>query len=198
MKKILLLLSLLPTVLFAQKKEEVIKKLANLACECTKDKTEVTETALGLCLLESVGKLSDKEKKVIGFTSGNEAEAIGKIAEEIGTQMAFVCPEVFSKLQSEGEEDATEEVVEDEPALSFTGTFEVMTSNEFNTLVLVNEAKERKEFIWLFAFEGDSLLIKNKISKGDKIEVEYSELEFFDAKSKTYKVYNEISYLKLL
>ncbi len=196
MKKILLLLLLLPTVLFAQKKEEVIKKLANLACECTKEKSEVTETALGLCLLESVGKLSDKEKKVIGFTSGNESEAIGKIAEEIGTQMAFVCPEVFSKLQSEGE--ATEEEVEEEPALFFTGSFEVMTSNEFNTIVLVNEAKERKEFIWLFSFEGDSLLIKNKIAKGDKIEVEYSELEFFDAKSKTYKVYNEISYLKLL
>jgi hypothetical protein len=50
----------------------------------------------------------------------------------------------------------------------------------------------------LFSFEGDSLLIKNKIAKGDKIEIEYAELEFFDAKSKTYKVYNEISNLKLL
>lgn len=194
MKKIFLLL-LLPTVLFAQKKDEVIKKLANLACECTKEKTEVSETSLGLCLLESVGKLSDKEKKVIGFTSGKESDAIKKIAEEIGTQMAFVCPEVFTKLQSE---ETTEEEYDEEPALSFSGTFEVMTSNEFNTIVLVNDSKERKEFIWLFSFEGDSLLIKNKISKGDKIEVEYSELEFFDAKSKTYKVYNEISFLKLL
>lgn len=195
MKKIFLLL-LLPTVLFAQKKDEVIKKLANLACECTKEKTEVSETSLGLCLLESVGKLTDKEKKVIGFTSGKESDAIKKIAEEIGTQMAFVCPEVFTKLQSE--EATEEEEYEEEPALSFSGTFEVMTSNEFNTIVLINDAKERKEFIWLFPFEGDSLLIKNKISKGDKIEVEYSELEFFDAKSKTYKVYNEISFLKLL
>lgn len=195
MKKIFLLL-LLPTVLFAQKKDEVIKKLANLACECTKEKTEVSETSLGLCLLESVGKLTDKEKKVIGFTSGKESDAIKKIAEEIGTQMAFVCPEVFTKLQSE--EATEEEEYEEEPALSFSGTFEVMTSNEFNTIVLINDAKERKEFIWLFPFEGDSLLIKNKISKGDKIEVEYSELEFFDAKTKTYKVYNEISFLKLL
>ena len=40
--------------------------------------------------------------------------------------------------------------------------------------------------------------LKNKIAKGDKIEIEYAELEFFDAKSKTYKVYNEISNLKLL
>ena len=110
--------------------------------------------------------------------------------------MAFVCPEVFTKLQSE--EATEEEEYEEEPALSFSGTFEVMTSNEFNTIVLINDAKERKEFIWLFPFEGDSLLIKNKISKGDKIEVEYSELEFFDAKTKTYKVYNEISFLKLL
>jgi hypothetical protein len=196
MKKIYLLL-LLPSLIFAQKKDEVVKKLANFACECIKDKPEVNETALGLCLLESIGKLSEKEKKTIGFTSGKEADAIKNIAEEIGTQMAFVCPEVFTKLQSD-DEATDEEVYEDEPALSFTGTFEVMTSNEFNTIVLINEAKERKEFIWLFSFEGDSLLIKNKIAKGDKIEIEYAELEFFDAKSKTYKVYNEISNLKLL
>lgn len=195
MKKIFLLL-LLPTFLFAQKKEEIIKKLANFACECTKDKTEVSETTLGLCLLESVGKLSDKEKKTIGFTSGKESESIKSIAEDIGIQMAFVCPDVFSKLQTSDE--VAEEEYEEEPALSFTGTFEIMTTNEFNTIVLINDAKEKKEFIWLFAFEGDSLLIKNKIAKGDKIEVEYAELEFFDAKSKTYKVYNEISYLKLL
>ena len=198
MKKIYLLL-LLPSLIFAQKKDEVVKKLANFACECTKGKTEVTETVLGLCLLESIGKLSDKEKKTIGFTSGKEADAIKNVAEEIGTQMAFVCPDVFTKMQSLNEAEADEaEAYEDEPALSFTGTFEVMTSNEFNTIVLIIEAKERKEFIWSFWFEDDSLLIKNKIAKGDKIEIEYAELEFFDAKSKTYKVYNEISNLKLL
>jgi hypothetical protein len=65
-------------------------------------------------------------------------------------------------------------------------------------LTIIDESNTKREFIWLFSFGGDSLFIKDKIIKGDKIEVFYVEQQFYDPKTKTYKIYNEITEVKLL
>jgi hypothetical protein len=123
--------------------------------------------------------------------------SIEKVAESIGIKMAVTCPAVFSKMMSE--DDATaEEAATEIPNPVFSGTFESVTSNEFKTITIVSDSKEKKSFIWLFPFEGDSMFIKNKIGKGDKLEIEYREQEFFDSKSNSYKTYNEIASVKLL
>lgn len=199
MKKLLLLL-LLPVVLIAQKKEAVYKKLAALTCECSTNKgaEKLSETDLGLCIFEALNMLNDKEKKVIGYNPDKKSANIEKIAENVGVEMALICPKVFSNILSEDQE-VVEEVVEEEIIeSSHKGTFEAMTAVEFNTITITDETNTKREFIWLFSFEGDALLIKGKIVKGDKIEVFYREQEFFDPKTKSYKIYNEITEVKLL
>lgn len=200
MKKIILLL-LFPVVMMAQKKEAVYKKLAALTCECSTSKgaDKLSETDLGLCIFEALNMLNDKEKKVIGYNPDKKSANIEKIAENVGVEMALICPKVFSTFLSEEDETVAEEVIEEEIIeSSHKGTFEVMTAVEFNTIIITDETNTKREFIWLFSFEGDALLIKGKIVKGDKIEVFYREQEFFDPKSKTYKIYNEITEVKLL
>lgn len=198
MKKVFLLL-LIPVLTIAQKKEVVYKKVAALTCECSTNKgvQKLTETDLGLCIFEALNVISEKERKIIGYNPDKKAASLERVAENVGVEMALICPNVFSNMISE--DGVAEEIVEDETITSsHKGTFEMLSANEFNVLSIIDESNTKREFIWLFSFDGDSLFIKDKIVKGDKIEVFYVEQEFYDPKTKTYKIYNEITEVKLL
>lgn len=197
MKKITLLLLVIPFFMNAQKKEEIFRKLGNTSCECANKSQDVSTTSLGLCILSSLNLLTDKERKIIGYTGDDKMAALEKISESMGMEMASICPELFTKLESSKVTD-TAATEEEEEATYEVGTFDSIVANEFNTMFLVNEKNEKTAFIWLFTFDGDSLLIKNKIAKGDKLEVYYREQEFFDPKTNSYKKYNEITSVKLL
>lgn len=194
--KLKLLLFLMPIALMAQKKEMVYKKLAASTCECITPK-EVTDINLGICIFDAINKLTDKERKIVNVDIDNKMASIEKIAESVGLEMAVVCPDVFLKIAK----DDTEEpplVEEDELDLFYTGTFESITSVEFNTIFLLDDKNVKQEFVWLFSFEGDNLFVKNKIVKGDKLEIHYRQQEFFDPKQNKYRIYNEITSIKLL
>jgi hypothetical protein len=196
MKKTLLLL-LFPAFTFAQKDAIVYKKLADQTCSCiiSKNKEKIAEMELGLCVLASLGKLSEKEKKAINYENGSDN--LDSVSEKIGMEMVSVCPEVFSNmLQTEStEETPTEELAPDPTA---TGIFQSIVSNEFKTISIIDEANQKRDYIWLFPFDGDALLIKNKIVKGDKIKILYREQNFFDPKINDYRMYNEILEIELL
>ena len=197
MKKLLFLL-LLPALTFAQKKDDVIKKLAESTCTCAQQKSQATQTEIGFCLIAALGELSVKEKKAIGYNEDDISASIEKVAEGIGMKMAVTCPTVFTKMIAEEDVEAADTATVEARNPIFTGTFESVTSNEFKTFTIISDSKEKKSFIWLFPFEGDSMFIKNKISKGDKLEIEYHELQFFDTKTNAYRTYNEILGVKLL
>lgn len=199
MKKIILLLLFMPTILMAQKKEDVYKKVATSTCECATKSNEISDTALGICILDALNQLTDKEKKTIGYNGSNKLEVIEKISENIGIEMVSICPEVFTKLDKDTDEDQVDtEEIADEEDLVVNGTFESVVTNEFNTVSIIDEKNEKQEFLWLVPFEGDTLLIKKKLEKGDKLEITYSEHEFFDPKTNSYKKGNMILGMRLL
>ncbi len=197
--KLPLLLLLLPLTLMSQKKEVVYKKLANSTCECIGAK-EVTDVNLGICIFAAINKLSEKEQKIVNVDVDNKVASIEKIAESVGLEMASICPEVFTKMANQ--ENAGENfVVEGDDTdldLFYTGTLESITAAEFNTIILIDDKNEKQEFIWLFPFDGDNLFVKGKIVKGDKLEIHYRQHEFFDPKQNKYRIYNEITTIKLL
>ncbi|MDI1254681.1 MAG: hypothetical protein PSV16_01155 [Flavobacterium sp.] len=197
MKKMLFLL-LFPALIFAQKKDDVIKKLAESTCTCAQQKAQITQAEIGFCLISALSELSDKEKKVIGYSEDDLSASIEKVAENIGIKMAVTCPAVFTKMIAEEDTATATETATETPNPVFTGSFESISSNEFKTITLISDSNEKKTFIWLFPFDGDSMFIKNKIGKGDKLEIEYREQEFFDPKTNAYRTYNEISSVKLL
>jgi hypothetical protein len=195
--RITILLLLLPALLYAQKKEAVYKKLATYTCDCVSGKKEVTDVNLGVCIFEAIDHLSNKERRSIDVNPDDKMTAIQNIAESVGIEMAIVCPDVFTKIaENKASENSVDD--EDEMDLFYTGTFESMTAQEFNTIILVDEKNEKQEFVWLFTFDGDNLFIKNKIIKGDKLEIHYRQQDFYDPKLNKYRIYNEISSIKLL
>ncbi|WP_284651043.1 hypothetical protein [Flavobacterium terrisoli] len=196
--KLSLLLLLLPLTLMAQKKEVVYKKLATSTCDCIGTK-EVTDVNLGICIFAAMNKLTEKEQKIINVDVDNKVASIEKIAESVGLEMASICPEVFTKMANQ--ENAGENIVaEDDTELDlfYTGTLESINTAEFNTIILMDDKNERQEFVWLFPFDGDNLFVKGKIVKGDKLEIHYRQQEFFDPKQNKYRIYNEITSIKLL
>ncbi|WP_162126852.1 hypothetical protein [Flavobacterium phycosphaerae] len=192
-----ILLFLFPVLLWAQKKEAIYKKLATYTCDCVGGKKEVTDVNLGVCIFEALGQLSNKERRNIDVNQDDKMKAIQNIAESVGIEMAIICPDVFAKIAENKAED-TAISDEDELDLFYTGTFESMATQEFNTIILLDEKNEKQEFVWLFTFEGDNLFIKNKIVKGDKLEIHYRQQDFFDPKQNKYRIYNEITSIKLL
>jgi hypothetical protein len=196
MKK-LLLLFIFPAIVFAQKDAVIYKKLADQTCTCvtSKNKEKITELELGICVLASLGKLSEKEKKTINYESGSDN--LDKVSEKIGMEMVSICPDVFSSmLQTETTEEAVVDAVAEDPSAS--GVFQSISTNEFKTISIIDEANQKREYIWLYPFEGDALLIKNKLVKGDKIKILYREQNFFDPKINDYRIYNEILEVELL
>jgi hypothetical protein len=200
MNKIIFLV-LFPVLVFAQKKEVIYKKLANFSCECANKIEKPTEMQLGVCLFSSMDKLSEKEKKAIGFNADNKADIETGIYENIGVEMALICPDIFvdksAPIADEEYEAVADSAAVEAPATYVTGVFESMESKEFNTITITNEENVKQSFIWLFPFDGDSLFIKNKIVKGDKISISFTEQQFFDPKSKSYTTYNEITSISL-
>lgn len=199
MKNATLLLLFFTAFSFSQKKEVVFKKLAESTCECSKAKGEATisDISLGLCIFQSLDKLTPKEQKVIGYNPEKKMETIEGVAENVGLEMALICPEIFANM-SDGEEDAAVDSTAVEEDTFIVGTFDSMVSKEFVTIKIIDENKAVKDFIWLFPFDGDTLFIKKKVDKGEKIEVHYREQEFFDPKTNSYQKYNEITEIKLL
>jgi hypothetical protein len=198
MKKFLLLI-LLPIATFAQKDAVVYKKLAEQTCTCitSKNKEKVSEMELGICVLASLGKLSEKEKKAIDYLAGSDN--LEKVSERIGMEMVSVCPEVFSSMLDTEEAPVDDSATKEEvPDPEITGIFQSMISGDFKTIELVDDINAKSNYIWLFPFDGDAMFIKNKIVKGDKIKIRYREQSFFDPKKNEYRMYNEILGVELL
>jgi hypothetical protein len=194
--KIKILLLLTPMLLLAQKKNMVYKKMAISTCDCISDKKEITDVNLGLCIFEALDHLSPKEQRIIDADPDDKMTAIQKIAESIGLEMAIVCPDIFTKIAENKAQEIKD--VADELDLFYTGTYDSLTTQEFNMILLLDGKNEKQEFVWLFSFEGDNLFIKNKITKGDKLEIHYRQQEFYDPKLGQYRIYNEITSIKLL
>lgn len=182
----------------AQKKEVIYKKLGDKTCECAmrKGAPNIGDVELGLCILEAVNSLDAKEQKTMGIDPNKKMESIEKIAEGVGIEMAMTCPQVFQNMK---DDDGTP-LFENGNTNTFTtsGSIEEITSGEFKTIKLKDESGMIREFLWLRQFEGDSLLIKNKIAKGDKVEIVFFEETFIDVKSNTYRAFNTIKGIKLL
>ncbi|HKX86814.1 MAG TPA: hypothetical protein VJL37_09075 [Flavobacterium sp.] len=181
----------------AQKKEAIYKKLGDKTCDCAiKKGPNIGDVELGLCIFEAVNSLEAKEQRIMGIDPNNKMESIEKIAEGVGIEMALSCPQVFKNMK---DDDGTP-LFADGNANTFTasGVIEDVLSSEFKTIKLKDESNMSREFIWLSQFDGDSLLIKNKIAKGDKVEIMFVEETFFDNKSNTYRVFYTIRGIKLL
>ena len=200
MKNTLLLLLLFPIFLLGQKKEAVYKKLANLTCDCAEKKAKeknLTSYDLGICIFDALDQLDEKDRKTISYNPDKKVETGFDIAKNVGVEMAFICPQYIKTTKEEEPPqmiDSTQAVAVN----TIKGTIDSMVSNGLKFIYIIDDNHLKKEFLWLDAFDGDSLFIKGKAAIGDTIEIQYIETNYFDPKENAYRKYNVISSIKLL
>ena len=126
MKKLLLLVLLTSSSIFAQKltKEQLTDKMSDVGCECaskqeiTKDNMELT---LGLCILEAMNKYEKDVEKHYGNNVITDDKKMEQLGYDIGLKMGTKCPTVFKFMMDDSDDSGDEEYVEEASDLMILG-----------------------------------------------------------------------------
>lgn len=200
MKKLLLLILLTSSSIFAQKltKEQLTDKMSDLSCECaskqeiTKDNMEMT---LGLCILEAMNKYEKDVEKYYGKNVITDDKKMEELGYDIGLKMGTKCPTIFSFMMDDSGDGGQEEYIEEEPDAMISGKLTEIKSEQFLTFSVKEASGKNNQFILLSGFDNAFLLTDKVLKTNDSLEVSYYELELFDAKLAkfvTYKVVTDI------
>jgi len=188
--------------------------MAKETCECVNAKKidfnsiEVTklQMELGICLMPSYTNYRDKLEKSEQIAFGDR-EGMRKLGENIGLKMIKHCPDLIMKLGSEYIEKSkkdkvvidTEKSVEDNLGdHKMECTFVETKTSDFLTVIVKEDNGRVHQLLLLNFFQNADLLTNNKLKSNQKIEVTYSEHEFYDPKTKDYKYYKVIYTFKVL
>lgn len=189
MKK-LAAISLFFVVITSQAQDDIYKTIAKETCDCIAKrnidaaKRAEVEMALGLCMLESINAHE------IDIEVSDEA-AMTKFGEQVGMQMAPICPTVF-KAFIESEEEVQPQAVE------LTGTVKSIESGEFLYIIFKEDSGKEHKLLWFRYFPGsDDFKDNPKGLIGKKATVFYHDIECYFPKMKAYYNTKEIVELKL-
>lgn len=195
MKTILLLIFTVFSLNLTAQNDEQIQKIAQSTCECLSEKNlegktqQEIEVQFGFCILGSVSKNKKEFDEMYGGKSIMEID-MEKFGEEIGLQLAGLCPDVFMNLDlGPDEEESVELNVE-------LGKIISIEKKQFNTINLEIGDGSVLKFLWLWDFEGSDILIKNQC-KNKWINIFYSSLLLYDAEKKSYVNYKVIERVEL-
>lgn len=179
------------TSVFAQ---DVVEKVANSACDCLSTKNleglndKQKEMQLGVCILNGFSQHKSEIEKGNGGKSILEG-GMEEIGEEVGIQMALICPEVFLHFADVFMTD--EASYEAAGIMMDLGKITSIEKKLFNIVNLELADGSMLKFLWLWDFEGSEILMKNQF-KNKWINIFYSNLEFFDPEKKKYIPYRVI------
>ncbi len=205
--KYIFFLFLLTQFSFAQKREELISKIAEETCECIKKKDfdfenssyEEYKVDFGLCVINSYQNHISKFKKKDKLDFGNREE-MRNFGEEVGLKMVMFCPDFILKIgekkidfdDSVNEQTDSEEI-EADPFV--TGTVFQIKADQFISFSIKEVSGKTNEFILLNNFDNSFLLTEKLLKPNDIVDVYYYESELFNAtinKYITYKVVTDI------
>lgn len=208
--RIFILLLLFSQISFAQKRDEIISKIAEETCTCVEKKKVLDNSKSynqlkvnsGLCILESYQNLSSnlKSKLNFDFKNSDDMKAFGV---EVGLKMVKICPDfiygIGEEKKSFDKEDAQNQInddaVDEEEDSFVTGMVYKIKSNQFITFSIKETSGRTVEFILLENFNNAFLLTEDLLKPNDVVDVYYYEFELFDAtvnKFITFKVITDI------
>jgi len=186
--------------IFAQKlsKDQLSDKLADKTCECSNKKTlskENFEVVLGLCIIESISAYEKDVEKYYGKNIIANEIKMEELGYEVGKKMALKCTNVFSLFLEAELEDETEEVEieEEEEALLLVGKIKEIKSEQFITFSVTEDSGKVNHFILLSDFDNAFLLTDKVLKVNDRVQIEYYQLDLYDAKVGKLILYNIVS-----
>jgi hypothetical protein len=213
------LLSLISLDMNAQS-AEVLDKMGKTACDCVakKDLSKIDandlQTELGMCIINSISDLSEKDRKKIDISS---QDAGRKLGEAVAMKMADKCPKemmkvglILAKAKNDAEESPSTKNSDKmapppppppPPPISW-GKIEGKVTNiiedDMVTLVLVDKNQLEQRVIWYSHFGGEFDFVSNPQSlKGKTVEINYHEQSRYLPKKHEYVSYKQITELKV-
>lgn len=181
--------------IFSQKlsKDELADKLADRACECA-NKKELTreniEISIGFCIVESLSSFEKDVERHYGKDIIGNDDKMEELGFDVGKKMAFKCISIFNLMTDD--EESTEEEVEEE-ALIIVGAISEINQDQFITFSVKEESGKMNHFILLNDFDNAFLLTDKVLKLNDSVQIEYYELDLYDAKVGKFILYNIVS-----
>lgn len=176
---------------FAAAQEDVFKTVAKETCECLEKRTldftkrKEVEIALGLCMIES----AQNNNMDLDMADG---DAMRKLGEKVGLQMASICPKVFEAFI--GDDEETEEATN----ISISGKIKSIEEGDFLYVNFKEDSGKEHKLIWLRYFSGsDEFQEDPKKLVGKRGTVTYQNIECYLPKAKIYYNNKEIIDLQL-
>lgn len=172
----------------AQNQDEVYKTIAKETCECVSkrnvdlSKRKDVEMALGLCMIESAQR-NNMELEM------SDGEAMQKLGEKVGLQMAPICPDLFRAFIDDTEEAET---------LSISGKIKSIETGDFLYINIKEDGGKEHKLIWLRYFPGsDEFADDPKKLVGKSVTITYQNIECYLPKAKVYYNNKEITELQI-
>ena len=185
MKKIILVLFLMSSTVFAQDYKEII---AQETCNCVTKLNldtlsgEALNQAFANCLLQSYENNIDNvpENEKLDYSNTKQLEKFG---EELAIKMLSTCSQVILKL---GEESI--ESTESSDLMMQGAFYGTKISDPYFTVLLKDATGEINEFILLDYFQNANLITNKLIENNQEIDLYYYEAELFNTKLNDFVV----------
>lgn len=201
MNKILIVIvSLFSLTTYSQ---DVYDIIAKETCECiTKKNIDISKSSssdisgqLGVCLISSYSahKMELPEKDRIDF---NDEAGMGKLGEMVALKMLDKCPDIIIALGTKANEDEKKEGASKSQTQTINGQFLQSVSSDFITVSVKDNSGRIHSLLFLTFFENSNLISENLLKKNQKVEVEYYEQEFYDVKSKDFRLFKILKSIK--
>lgn len=185
-----LLLSL-GTSLFAQVKTAspaFLKEVASTTCECFELKLKNgqasdAQMAMGMCMISFINNNRAEAEENFGPIEYANVNTMTRIGEQVGVEMAAICPETMMTLV---EESGGIEEVMDESTFELAGSIKSIDFG-FPTVVTITEESGRPvKCYWMEYFTGSEVLTEES-AIGKEVKIAYQNQDFFSGDDRDYQ-----------
>ncbi|MEO7311279.1 MAG: hypothetical protein ABIX01_12830 [Chitinophagaceae bacterium] len=206
MKKIILAIALVtaaPT-LYAQA-TPALDKVTKATCDCVakqkdniKNETDA-QKILSVCMMQSAGDKLPALQKELKLKSLNTPAEAQKLGQAVALKLSSECPaflDIMMRLQ--GNIQADNSKITSTEKSNFMGEIVAVETEGYTYIHIKNEAGRITKFLWLEYFKGSDAYKQNpKLLLGKKVEIQWQQIEIYNAKLNDYMDAKEIRELSL-
>ena len=181
-----------------------VDKVTKSTCDCfTKQKDNIkneadAEKILGVCLLKAASDKLPALQKELKLKTWNEA-AGNKLGQAVGLKLATECPVFLEKMMGvKTEKEAPKTQLASTEKSNFIGEVVKIETDGYTYIHIKNEAGRITKFLWLEYFKGsDDYKQKPELLIGKKVEIQWQQVEIYNAKLNDYSNEKEVMELKI-
>lgn len=198
MKKLLLLIPIL--ICMQGYSQSYVDEIAKESCECisgidNSSDLEELSTQLGLCILQKAEPYRKKLKKDYNIDFNHidtQGEELGRV---VAVKMISHCPESLMALAELGEDYEEQESEYEEVDLrNVSGEVTKIDTDLFVVFSVLDGNGKTSKYYWMsYINSEDGALGDYNSLIGEKVEISYQRLEFYDPKIDEYRLFNVIA-----